>query len=396
MSNQLQTGRILSIDVLRGFTILTMIFVNELAGISDVPIWMKHMPADADAMTFVDIVFPSFLFIVGLSIPFALDARLKKEKKPMPMVLHIFKRFTGLLVVGFFMVNSDSAFYDIQGTNQNMVITIGWWSLIMYIAVVLVWNDYKKWGLTSIQKKAIQFTGIAVLFLLFLLYRNQEGGRMGIQWWGILGLIGWAYLFSCLTYLIYKGNKWLVGASIIAFIGLYMVCQLPSLPNSVKNFSGNFTHTATTLSGIFASLVLFNQQTKEKNKQILFLIFILVCFVLGYLLRPYYSISKIWATPTWVLYSVGICSILLYLLYGVIEKLKLSQWTTFFQPAASNPLLIYLIPYILISFCIALGVDYRPAFFDAGTWGIVWSMVFSIVMMWLVKLLNRFNIYLKL
>ena len=76
--NQLTNERVLSIDAFRGITILVMIFVNELAGIRDIPSWMKHMPRDADAMSFVDVVFPAFLFIVGMSIPFAINSRLAK------------------------------------------------------------------------------------------------------------------------------------------------------------------------------------------------------------------------------------------------------------------------------------------------------------------------------
>ena len=44
-----------------------MVFVNDLAGVSDIPAWMKHVAADADSMTFVDVVFPAFLFIVGMA-----------------------------------------------------------------------------------------------------------------------------------------------------------------------------------------------------------------------------------------------------------------------------------------------------------------------------------------
>ena len=63
-------------------TILVMIFVNDLAGVRGAPAWMKHIhPSDADGMTFVDVVFPAFLFIVGTSIPSAtlgsFESRLK-------------------------------------------------------------------------------------------------------------------------------------------------------------------------------------------------------------------------------------------------------------------------------------------------------------------------------
>ena len=56
--------RLLSIDVLRGLTILVMMFVNDLEGVRGAPAWMKHVqPSTADGMTFVDVVFPAFLFI---------------------------------------------------------------------------------------------------------------------------------------------------------------------------------------------------------------------------------------------------------------------------------------------------------------------------------------------
>ena len=79
--NQLSNERILSIDAFRGITILVMIFVNELAGVRDIPQWMKHMPRDADAMSFVDVVFPGFLFIVGMSIPFAINQSSQKRRE---------------------------------------------------------------------------------------------------------------------------------------------------------------------------------------------------------------------------------------------------------------------------------------------------------------------------
>ena len=70
-----KTARILSIDALRGIVMFTMIFVNDLAGVSPtlIPWWMRHFKADGNGMTIVDLVFPAFLFLVGMSIPSALD-----------------------------------------------------------------------------------------------------------------------------------------------------------------------------------------------------------------------------------------------------------------------------------------------------------------------------------
>ena len=71
--------RIVSIDALRGLVMFSMIFVNDIAGVSNtiVPPWMKHFHGKS-GMTFVDLVFPAFLFIVGMSIPFALGSRLDR------------------------------------------------------------------------------------------------------------------------------------------------------------------------------------------------------------------------------------------------------------------------------------------------------------------------------
>ena len=134
MYNKLSPKRITSIDAFRGITILVMVFVNELAGIRDIPVWMKHMPAKADAMSFVDVVFPAFLFIAGMSIPFALNKRLKNNPDRMKMREHILWRVAGLLCFGFFMVNGEGS------GPHNMPFSIYLWSLLFYFFAIMVWQ----------------------------------------------------------------------------------------------------------------------------------------------------------------------------------------------------------------------------------------------------------------
>src|SRR6185437_1344900 len=57
--------RIVSIDIFRGITMAVMIFVNELSGVGGMPWWTRHAPGRLDYMTYVDMVFPFFLFAVG-------------------------------------------------------------------------------------------------------------------------------------------------------------------------------------------------------------------------------------------------------------------------------------------------------------------------------------------
>src|SRR2546422_7882163 len=106
------SSRITSIDALRGFVMFTMIFVNDIAGVSNdiVPAWMRHFHGKS-GMTFVDLVFPAFLFIVGMSLPLGLGRRLQRGESLPKIILHIMSRTLALLLIGIMMVNEspDSA-----------------------------------------------------------------------------------------------------------------------------------------------------------------------------------------------------------------------------------------------------------------------------------------------
>ena len=73
------TGRIASIDVFRGLTMMVMIFVNDLSDVRGLPWWTYHAHMQWNVMTYVDMVFPFFLFIVGMSMPIAIAGRLKRN-----------------------------------------------------------------------------------------------------------------------------------------------------------------------------------------------------------------------------------------------------------------------------------------------------------------------------
>ena len=123
--------RIRSIDLLRGVDVLLMLFVNEVAGVTGAPSFLRHKgPAD-DGMTITDLVFPAFLFIVGMAIPMALGARLRRGETPLQVLRHVVARSAALVVVGVLMVNAEHA-------------VAGWlsvpaWNVLMTLGVLLVW-----------------------------------------------------------------------------------------------------------------------------------------------------------------------------------------------------------------------------------------------------------------
>ena len=102
--------RVLSIDALRGLVMFAMILVNDIAPAEHLPWWMQHYSKDkpGGGLTFVDLVFPAFLFIVGMSIPFALGGRLARGEPLWKLLPHILVRTLSLLLIGVMMVNAAS------------------------------------------------------------------------------------------------------------------------------------------------------------------------------------------------------------------------------------------------------------------------------------------------
>ncbi|WP_264553801.1 DUF5009 domain-containing protein [Flavobacterium sp. N2038] len=394
IKENLYSKRIISIDALRGITIFVMIFVNELASVKNVPQWMKHMPADADAMTFVDLVFPSFLFIVGMSIPFAFNARLLKGDSPKTIWTHTLKRALALVVIGVFMVNAEYG-YDAS----KMLIAPAFWGLLAYAMPIPIWNKYPKDFPVWI-KWTLQYGAILVLILLYFVYIQDTGERgMTPKWWGILGLIGWAYFFTVVYYWLVSGKLW----AMIAFLVFCVVMNSLNLTENsfVRNISwlsfiaGHLTHAALASAGIIISLLFFDRKIESKiNWPVIG--FIILFFAVGFFLRPYFGISKIHGTPSWTMLSAGICTILFYFLYWLMEIKKQTKWSEFFMPAAANPLLIYILPGVIYYFNLAFNIHIIPDYFREGVPGIIWSLVFSTIMLLVMKICNRFKIQLHL
>ncbi|REG97987.1 hypothetical protein C8P67_108153 [Flavobacterium aquicola] len=96
------------------------------------------------------------------------------------------------------------------------------------------------------------------------------------------------------------------------------------------------------------------------------------------------------------MYSACICSILFYFLYLLIEIKKQTKWSSFFIPAAANPLLFYILPGVIYYFTLVFSFHIIPDYFREGMPGIIWSFIFSILMLFVMKICNKYKIQLHL
>src|SRR6202453_2281505 len=98
--------RVVSIDIFRGLTMAVMIFVNALAEVHGLPWWTYHAHAEEDVMTYVDMDFPFFLFIVGMSLPTSIAQRLKRDPSLSRLWLHVLQRVASLITLGLILANA--------------------------------------------------------------------------------------------------------------------------------------------------------------------------------------------------------------------------------------------------------------------------------------------------
>jgi predicted acyltransferase len=131
---------------------------------------------------------------------------------------------------------------------------------------------------------------------------------------------------------------------------------------------------------------------KGSSRLLVVMSFALVMAIAGYFLAPL-GISKIGATPTWCLYSAAICCVLFACLYWLVDIKEVSRWANFLKPAAVNPLLTYILPFI---YYYAIGSGFLGSSWRTGLQGILWSIIFSLIILGVAAILTRWRVRVQL
>jgi predicted acyltransferase len=382
-------ARIRSIDLLRGADVLLMLFVNEVAGVLGAPAFLRHKGAADDGMTITDLVFPAFLFVVGMAIPFALGSRLARGESRLALLRHVVARAAALVVIGVLMVNAE---HGVAGW-----LSLPAWNVLMTLGVLLVWGLPRD-GWCGRHRGALRALGILLLLFVVVAYRGKDvSGWLQLRpyWWGILGLIGWAYLGVASLYLVIASRP----AILTALLGLYGCVALadkaggfgwPTIPGPlVGGIVG--THGAVVLAGCLLG-VLVERQLRSQGSPWRFAAGALGCAAAfgaaGLLLHTLhdlhvvFTISKIYATLPWGLLSAALTSAAWVAVFVIADVLGRREWPKAVQIAGENPLLAYLLAPLLLSlFELAAplfgGVNPYEAISQPVPLGLVRSAVFA-------------------
>ena len=391
MNTPAKSVRIQSLDVFRALTMLLMLWVNEYAGVKDLPHWMYHAAAQEDMMGFSDIIFPAFLFAMGMAVPFAVQNRLKKGDSLLQVSLHILLRTVALVVMGLFTVNKGA--YDPVASG----IPSAWYSLLMVAGFFLVWNLYPK---VSDARRylfaGMKIAGIALLIYLLVIFVPKEGQSFGTKWWGILGLIGWSYLGTSLIYLATRSN---LRKAIAAFLLLAACCLL--------TFAGVFRGTwaeyipsqpvlyTLSVAGMLAAILLQQYGRRPGSFYGVMVAIGVVMALCGWVAHHWWIISKIQATPTWLFYCCAMFFPAVALLHYLCDVKGKAHWFAIIKPAGTLTLTCYMVPYLTGNLMRLLELHW-PSFTYSGGAGLVRCALYSLAAIWIAWLLSKIHIRLKI
>jgi predicted acyltransferase len=344
-------------------------------------------------MTYVDMVFPFFLFIVGMSLPLSVAQRLKRNPSLPALWLHVLLRVLGLLVLGLILANAENC------DPARMPISGSLWALFALVCAGLYLNVYGKSDRFPAYSRILRFIGLFGVIAMFAIFHRATPG--GYSAWidfsypEILGLIALSYLAAAILYIPTRRWVWMQPAWFVLLVSLcvFSTAKILVFPDRVPLYFwpfGNGAMTCIIMAGIITTSIFIDASSRRTPRRAMAIaaFFGLLMFAAGRVLTPL-GISKIRATPTWSLYSVGAAVLAFAVLYWTCDLKQWTGWAFFVRPAGENTLTTYLLPDLWYFLLVSLGIKYLDVHFAAGWPGVVKTFLFTFFILgvawWLTK-----------
>ncbi len=308
--------RLLSLDALRGFDMLWIIggsgIVHSLAKISDAG-WLKALDLQMTHVTwngfhFYDLIFPLFMFISGIAIPYSVQSTLTKNPSKSKLLLKVFKRMVilvilGMLYNGVFKDGFENARY------ASILAQIG--IAYFFASVIYIYSK-------SLKANLFWLAGILLGVSVLQLFVPVPGIGAGVftPEGSMNGYIDRLYLPGRLAY----------------FNGIFDALGILSVVSAI----------GITIMGITAGKILRNSTFSEYRQTALLGGIGIILILIALALSPVYPIIKVCWTTTYNLLAGGISFILIALFYLVIDVWGYQKWSFFFRVIGMNSLFIYL------------------------------------------------------
>lgn len=287
--------RIQSVDFFRGLTIALMILVNNNGDFRDT--YWPFLHSQWNGWTPTDLVFPFFVFIVGVSMVYSFRSRLARGDSRGAILMHALRRAAILFAIGVFVVNSFPDHYNpahirIYGVLQRIAICY------LVAAVFVLWTDVEG-----------KVAAIAVCLIgYWILMRYVPVPGFGVPTRDI------PLLDPNRNWVAWLDRKLLMGH-------LYEGVRDP------EGLLSTIPAIGTVLFGVLTGELL-RSKTTARVKAAWMLIFGVIGLAAGEFFNIWFPINKKLWTSSYVLFTAGFALVVLALCYWVLDVRKLrGRWT---------------------------------------------------------------------
>jgi len=297
--------RYLALDVLRGMTIAFMILVNTPGSWQYVYPPLLH--ADWHGCTPTDLVFPFFLFVVGVSMFFSFSKYSDGLNKQ--SLIKVIRRTLLIFLIGLF-INSfpqwmtDYSELRIMGVLQRIALAYG-------LAAIIV---------LAFSRKGVIITGSVILIL----------------YWALLYFTGGADPYSLTGNIVGKIDQFIMGSDHLYHGFRHNGEPVPFDPEGLLS---SLPAVASVLVGYLAGLLI--KETEKKRVPVVLLVGGAIFTLVGLIWGVVFPINKPLWTSSYVIYTSGLAAILFGILIFFIDIKGWKSWTSFFVVFGMNPLFIF-------------------------------------------------------
>lgn len=315
-------SRLLALDALRGLAILAMILVNNPGSWQYVYPPLLH--ADWHGWTPTDLIFPAFLVMVGMAIPYSMAGQQLSSRSDLIRQGAI--RALKLYLLGLFLVLFYYNFRDPSYSYlQQKLLNLRWSGVLQRIGIVyfctLLIVLY-----SGTRGRILWLTALCVVYLLLMFYvpyRDEMGNTFVGLWLHGNNLAAWLD-----HQLLGPNHVYFRNATPFAFDPEGILSTLPAI--------------ASCLSGVLIAQLLQSKTELVFKLRILLLVGLAAIWI-AELAHPVIPINKMLWTPTFVLLSSGFTAMILALFLWLTELRSYRLWTAPLVVFGVNAILFFML-----------------------------------------------------
>ena len=364
-----EAGRLTSLDVFRGMTIAAMILVNNAGDWAHTYWPLRH--AQWNGWTPTDLIFPFFLFIVGVSMVFSFAARRARGQSRKDLLLHTLKRSAIIFLLGIFLYaypRFDWHTARIPGVLQRIAVVYLLTSVLVLFTGRLV--------------RAIVTAVLLIGYWFLMKYVPVPGYGPGVLTMddNLAGYIDRSLIYN---------HLWIAHR----FDPEGILSTIPSI--------------ATCLLGVFTGKWMRSERTPTPKLVGLFIGGIMG-LIAGYVWNVWFPINKMIWTSSYVLFTAGFALLVFVACYWTIDVRGWRRWGIPFLIFGVNPLAIYFIASMAETILNVhhIGNDsirhlifakfFTPTFSDPYLASLAWSISFVLVSFLVAWLMYRKRLFIRI